>query len=227
MYYDVIEPFVALASAAAVDAHAASSRRASAWCVQRDPIQTAKSVATPRPRLERPLPVRDRRGLERRGDGEPRHATSRSAAALMRERVEAMKEIWTRSKAEYHGKLVDFDPIMAWPKPVQKPHPPIHVGGGWPARGAARHRLRRRLDADPRLRRPRREAPRVPQARRRRRPRPGGARDHDLRPAGQSACDRAATATRASRAACSACRPPGATEVLPLLDRYAELLSAV
>jgi probable F420-dependent oxidoreductase len=51
---------------------------------------------------------------------------------VLRERVEAMKEIWTKTHAEYHGEHVDFDPILAWPKPVQTPWPPIHVGGGWP-----------------------------------------------------------------------------------------------
>jgi alkanesulfonate monooxygenase SsuD/methylene tetrahydromethanopterin reductase-like flavin-dependent oxidoreductase (luciferase family) len=48
---------------------------------------------------------------------------------LMRERVEAMKAIWTQDEAEYHGKLVNFDPIWSWPKPVQKPHPPVMIGG--------------------------------------------------------------------------------------------------
>jgi alkanesulfonate monooxygenase SsuD/methylene tetrahydromethanopterin reductase-like flavin-dependent oxidoreductase (luciferase family) len=48
----------------------------------------------------------------------------------MRERIEAMKEIWTREEAEYHGEFVDFGPMWLWPKPVQKPHPPIHIGGG-------------------------------------------------------------------------------------------------
>src|SRR5258707_5668461 len=60
---------------------------------------------------------------------------------LARERVEAMKEIWSKPKAEYHGEFVNFDPMMAWPKPVQKPHPPIHVGGAFPhgARRAVRY----------------------------------------------------------------------------------------
>ena len=49
----------------------------------------------------------------------------------MREQIEAMKEIWTKSTAEYHGDLVDFSPMMTWPKPVQKPHPPIIVGGAF------------------------------------------------------------------------------------------------
>jgi hypothetical protein len=58
----------------------------------------------------------------------------------MRESIEAMKEIWTKPKAEYHGEFVNFDPMMAWPKPVQKPHPPIHVGGAFPH--AARRAIR-------------------------------------------------------------------------------------
>ena len=59
---------------------------------------------------------------------------------LMRERIEAMKEIWTKSKAEYHGDMVDFPEMMTWPKPVQKPYPPILVGGGFPQ--AARRAIR-------------------------------------------------------------------------------------
>ena len=47
----------------------------------------------------------------------------------MRERVLAMKEIWTHDEAEFHGEHVDFDPIWSWPKPVQKPHPPVLMGG--------------------------------------------------------------------------------------------------
>ena len=47
----------------------------------------------------------------------------------MRERVEAMREIWTQDEADYHGKHVDFEPIWSWPKPVQQPHPPVLVGG--------------------------------------------------------------------------------------------------
>ena len=49
--------------------------------------------------------------------------------ALMEEQLRAMKAIWTADEAEFHGELVDFDPIWCWPKPVQKPHPPLIVGG--------------------------------------------------------------------------------------------------
>jgi alkanesulfonate monooxygenase SsuD/methylene tetrahydromethanopterin reductase-like flavin-dependent oxidoreductase (luciferase family) len=58
----------------------------------------------------------------------------------LREQIEAMKEIWAKAKPEYHGDLVDFPPMMTWPKPVQKPHPPIIVGGAF--RYAARRALR-------------------------------------------------------------------------------------
>ena len=49
--------------------------------------------------------------------------------ALMEEQLRAMKAIWTADEAEFHGALVDFDPIWCWPKPAQKPHPPLIVGG--------------------------------------------------------------------------------------------------
>ena len=52
-----------------------------------------------------------------------------------------MQQIWTKPKAEYHGALVKFDPMMSWPKPARKPHPPILVGGAFPysARRAIRY----------------------------------------------------------------------------------------
>jgi alkanesulfonate monooxygenase SsuD/methylene tetrahydromethanopterin reductase-like flavin-dependent oxidoreductase (luciferase family) len=59
---------------------------------------------------------------------------------IMRERIMAMKEIWTNDEAEYHGKHVDFDPVWSWPKPAQKPHPPVYVGGNGP------HTLKRVVD---------------------------------------------------------------------------------
>ena len=139
MYYDVMEPFVALAAAAAVTT---KLRVATGIClvVQRDPIQTAKHVAT----LDRVASGRFLFGIGAGWNAEEMrdHGTdARTRIALMRERVAAMKEIWTKSKAEFHGKYVDFEPIMTWPKPVQKPHPPIHVGGGFPngARRAIAH----------------------------------------------------------------------------------------
>ena len=70
------------------------------------------------------------------------HGTAfKSRHKVARERIEAMKVIWTETKAEYHGEFVNFDPMMTWPKPVQKPHPPVIVGGAFPygARRAIRY----------------------------------------------------------------------------------------
>ena len=138
MYYDVMDPFVALAAAASVTERILL---ATGVClvIQRDPIQTAKLVAS----IDQVSGGRFLFGvgagwnideMENHGtDGERRFK-------ILRERIEAMKAIWTQDKAEYHGEFVDFDPVYAWPKPVQKPHPPIHVGGVFP--GAARRALR-------------------------------------------------------------------------------------
>jgi alkanesulfonate monooxygenase SsuD/methylene tetrahydromethanopterin reductase-like flavin-dependent oxidoreductase (luciferase family) len=58
----------------------------------------------------------------------------------MREQIAAMKAIWINEKPQFHGEIVDFPPMMTWPKPVQKPHPPIIVGGAF--RYAARRAIR-------------------------------------------------------------------------------------
>ena len=139
MYYDTLDPFVALAAAAAVTSRI---KLATGIClvVQRDPIHTAKQVAS----IDR---ISNGRFLFGVGGGwneeeMNNHGTAfEGRFALLRERVEAMVAIWTHNEAEYHGKYVDFDPIFMWPKPVQKPHPPIHVGGAFPggARRAARY----------------------------------------------------------------------------------------
>src|SRR5207249_5069148 len=61
------------------------------------------------------------------------HGTDfKSRFKVMQERAEAMKAIWTKSKPEYKGEFVSFPPMMTWPKPVQKPHPPVIVGGAFP-----------------------------------------------------------------------------------------------
>jgi alkanesulfonate monooxygenase SsuD/methylene tetrahydromethanopterin reductase-like flavin-dependent oxidoreductase (luciferase family) len=62
------------------------------------------------------------------------HGTDpRTRGARLNEQLDAITEIWTKDEPEYHGKFVDFDPIIAWPKPVQRPRPPIFVGGDGPA----------------------------------------------------------------------------------------------
>jgi len=129
-YYDVMDPFVTLTAAAMATK---TLKVATGIClvVQRDPIQTAKLVAS----IDQ---VSNGRFLFGVGGGwnadeMADHGTDyKTRFSLMRERLEAMKAIWTQSKAEYHGKFVNFDPMMTWPKPVQKPHPPILMGGNFP-----------------------------------------------------------------------------------------------
>src|SRR2546427_2053487 len=129
-YYDVMDPFVTLAAAAAATTHL---RVATGIClvVQRDPIQTAKSVAS----LDQVSAGRFLFGIGAGWNAEEMadHGTDfKSRFEVMRERVEAMKAIWTKSKPEYGGRFVSFPPMMTWPKPVQKPHPPVIVGGAFP-----------------------------------------------------------------------------------------------
>jgi probable F420-dependent oxidoreductase len=96
--------------------------------IERDPIVTAKEVAT----LDHVSGGRFLFGVGAGWNKEEMrdHGTDpRTRWAVMRERVEAMKAIWTQDEAEYHGRFVDFDPTWSWPKPVQKPHPPVLVGG--------------------------------------------------------------------------------------------------
>ena len=129
-YYDVMDPFVALGSAASVTKRI---KLCTGICliVQRDPIHLAKEVAT----LDQISQGRVILGIGAGWNAEEMadHGTVfESRFKLMRERVEAIKTIWTENKPEYHGEFVDFDPMMTWPKPVQKPHPPVIVGGGFP-----------------------------------------------------------------------------------------------
>jgi probable F420-dependent oxidoreductase len=96
--------------------------------IERDPIVTAKEVAS----LDRLSGGRVLFGVGAGWNREEmrNHGTNpKRRFSVMRERVEAMKEIWTKDEAEYHGEFVDFDPIWCWPKPVQKPHPPVLLGG--------------------------------------------------------------------------------------------------
>jgi probable F420-dependent oxidoreductase len=99
--------------------------------VQRDPIQTAKTVAS----LDQVSGGRFLFGIGAGWNAEEMfdHGTDfKSRFKVMRERVEAMRAIWTKSKPEYSGEFVKFPPMMTWPKPAQKPHPPVIVGGAFP-----------------------------------------------------------------------------------------------
>jgi probable F420-dependent oxidoreductase len=129
-YSEVMDPFVVL-SAAAVVTKTLKLGTGVCLVVQRDPIQTAKLVAS----IDQLSGGRFLFGVGGGWNAEEieDHGTAfKTRFKLMRERIEAMKAIWTQSKPEYHGEFVNFPPMMTWPKPVQKPHPPIIVGGAFP-----------------------------------------------------------------------------------------------
>lgn len=130
-YYDTYDQFLALTAAAAVTK---TIKLGTGVClvVQRDPIYTAKEVAT----LDRISNGRFLFGIGGGWNAEEMadHGTTdfKGRFKLMRQRIEAMKEIWTKSKPKFDSELVKFDEMMQWPKPIQKPYPPIIVGGGFP-----------------------------------------------------------------------------------------------
>jgi probable F420-dependent oxidoreductase len=129
-YSHTYDLFVALTAAAAATSRL---RIGSGICLvaERDPIVTAKEVASvdhlSGGRLEFGVGAGwNREELENHG------TDPRKRMAIMRERVEAMKAIWTQDEASYAGEHVAFDRIWSWPKPVQRPHPPVLVGGNGP-----------------------------------------------------------------------------------------------
>jgi probable F420-dependent oxidoreductase len=137
-YFDVMDPFVTLSAATAVTTRL---KLGMAIClvIQRDTIQTAKLVAS----LDRVSKGRFLFGIGCGWNAEEMedHGTAYETRTLkMREQIEAMKLIWTQDSAEYHGRIVDFPPMRAWPKPMQQPYPPIIVGGAF--RFAARRAIR-------------------------------------------------------------------------------------
>ncbi len=130
MYIHTYDPFVALTAAAAATS---TLKLATGIClvIQRDPIHTAKEVAS----LDR---LSNGRFLFGVGAGWNReemadHGTNpKVRMRVLAENVKAMKELWTKDEAEFHGEYVDFDSSWAWPKPTQQPHPPVIVGGMGP-----------------------------------------------------------------------------------------------
>jgi probable F420-dependent oxidoreductase len=127
VYYKTLDPFVTLAAAAAVTSKI-ELFTGIALLIQRDPIITAKEAAS----IDLISGGRFVFGvgagwnLEEMRD----HGTDpKKRGALLDERIEAIKALWTSEPAEYHGEYVDFESSFARPKPVQKPHPPIFIGG--------------------------------------------------------------------------------------------------
>jgi probable F420-dependent oxidoreductase len=129
-YFDAMDPFVTLSVIAAVTR---TLKLGTGVClvIQRDTIQTAKLVAS----LDQISAGRFLFGIGGGWNAEEMedHGTEfKTRFKKLREQMEAMKAIWTKTKPEYAGDLVKFPPMMAWPKPVQKPYPPIILGGAFP-----------------------------------------------------------------------------------------------
>jgi probable F420-dependent oxidoreductase len=126
-YSHTHDPFVSLMAAAAATKRL---RIGTGICliIERDPIVTAKCVAS----LDMLSGGRFLFGIGGGWNAEEmeNHGTEyKTRFRLMREQVLAMKEIWTKDEAQFHGEFVRFDPMWSWPKPVQKPHPPVLLGG--------------------------------------------------------------------------------------------------
>lgn len=129
-YWHCMDPFTALAAVASVTS---KIKLGTGIClvVEHEPIALAKQIAT----LDY---ISEGRFLFGVGGGwnveeMANHGTDfKRRWKVQRERIEAMKEIWTKDDAEYHGEFVDFDPIWSWPKPKQAGGPPVYVGGDGP-----------------------------------------------------------------------------------------------
>jgi probable F420-dependent oxidoreductase len=127
-YYRTLDPFITLTAAAAATERLLLGTGV-ALVIERDPIITAKEVAS----LDLVSGGRVVFGVGvgwNREEMENHGTNPRIRGKLADERIQAMIEMWTKEDPEFHGRYVDFDPIGIWPKPVQKPYPPIYVGGG-------------------------------------------------------------------------------------------------
>jgi probable F420-dependent oxidoreductase len=129
-YSHCYDLFVALTAAAEATS---TLRIGSGICLvtERDPITTANEVAS----IDHMSGGRFEFGVGAGWNREElrNHGTDpRTRMRLMQERVQAMKAIWTQDEASYHGEFVEFDRIWSWPKPAQRPHPPVLVGGNGP-----------------------------------------------------------------------------------------------
>jgi len=126
-YWHTLDPFVGLMAAAAVTK---KLKIGTGICliIERDTIVTAKAAAT----LDFLSGGRFLFGIGAGWNAEEmeNHGTEfKTRFRKMREQVLAMKEIWTKDEPKFHGDFVNFDPIWSWPKPVQKPGPPVLLGG--------------------------------------------------------------------------------------------------
>ncbi|WP_417518662.1 LLM class F420-dependent oxidoreductase [Minwuia sp.] len=135
-YYHMMDPWVSLGAAAAVTERL---RLGTGIClvIQRDPITLAKEIAT----LDVISNGRVLFGIGGGWNAEEmeQHGTPFNRRwKVLREKIEAMKVLWTEEVAAYDGEFVKIEPTYSYPKPVQKPHPPVILGS---ATGQGRQRV--------------------------------------------------------------------------------------
>lgn len=126
-YSHTLDPFAALSAAAAVTSTIKLGTGIT-LIIERDTITAAKAAAS----VDYLSGGRFLFGLGggwNREEAENHGTEWDTRFKRLEEQMQAMKAIWTDDEAEYHGKYVDFDPIWSWPKPVQRPHPPLFLGG--------------------------------------------------------------------------------------------------
>lgn len=125
--YDMVDPYMALSRASAVTSTIKLGTSIS-LIPERNPLMLAKVIST----LDHYSNGRFILGV---GAGWHREETTIMGGDFdhrwtqTRENILAMKELWTKEQAEFHGRFVDFPPVYCNPKPVQKPHPPVLLGG--------------------------------------------------------------------------------------------------
>lgn len=127
-YYRTLDPFVAL-TAAAMATQKLILMTGVVLLAQRDVFYTAKEVAS----LDLVSQGRFKLGVGvgwNRREARNCGVDPATRGAKVTEQIRALKRIWTNDVAEFHGDFIDFAPIYSWPKPVQRPHPPIYIGGG-------------------------------------------------------------------------------------------------
>ena len=126
-YWHTLDPFVALTAAAAATT---TLRLGTGICLltERDPLVTAKAAAS----LDLLSNGRFELGIGAGWNAEEmeNHGTAfKTRFAVMSERAQAIKALWTEEEPQFHGRFTRFDKVWSYPKPVQKPNPPILIGG--------------------------------------------------------------------------------------------------
>ncbi len=221
MYYEAMDPFVYLSAAATVQSNVLLGTGI-CLIIQRDPIQTAKLVAS----LDVISNGRFVLGIGAGWNEEEmaNHGTTDPARRfkLMRERVEAMQVIWRDEVPAYQGEFVRFGPMEAWPKPRQKPNPPVLVGGTYP--GAFNRAFRY---ADGWL--PRSDVPDLPARIRefRGKARAEGRDDLSVTVLLLDPAEAEIYAEAGADRIIMGVPPKGADKMLPVLDRYAAIAESV